>query len=138
MVLKGGTCVQPIAAQQTPCQPGQHRGADGVCFSCSHNDHFENGRCVPCQLGFHAQGDACVRDTQATTTQPAKCPPGQLGAPPNCKSALGMTGTPPNCCPPGSLFKNGQCVQAQATTTQPAKCPPGQLASLPAANAHWA
>jgi hypothetical protein len=37
-----------------------------------------------------------------------------------------MTGTPPNCCPPGSLFKNGQCVQAQATTAPPKyDCPPG-------------
>jgi hypothetical protein len=31
-------------------------------FSCSHNDHMENGRCVPCRKGFHVEGDECVPD----------------------------------------------------------------------------
>jgi len=45
------------------CGPGQNMDPNsGVCFSCSHNDHFENGRCVPCQLGFHVSGDSCVAD----------------------------------------------------------------------------
>lgn len=35
-------------------------GDDG--FSCSHNDHLENGRCVPCKEGFHVEGDECVAD----------------------------------------------------------------------------
>jgi hypothetical protein len=31
-------------------------------FSCSHNDHLENGKCVPCKAGFHVEGDECVAD----------------------------------------------------------------------------
>ncbi|MBK1868622.1 hypothetical protein [Taklimakanibacter albus] len=30
--------------------------------TCSHNDHLENGRCVPCRQGFHVEGDECVPD----------------------------------------------------------------------------
>jgi hypothetical protein len=34
----------------------------GGGFSCSHNDHLENGRCVPCKQGQHVEGDECVAD----------------------------------------------------------------------------
>lgn len=45
------------------CPEGQNFNPNtGNCFSCSHNDHFENGRCVPCQQGFHVSGDSCVAD----------------------------------------------------------------------------
>ncbi|WP_164768845.1 MULTISPECIES: hypothetical protein [unclassified Mesorhizobium] len=30
--------------------------------TCSHNDHLENGRCVPCRQGQHVEGDECVPD----------------------------------------------------------------------------
>ncbi|MBZ9739742.1 MULTISPECIES: hypothetical protein [unclassified Mesorhizobium] len=43
------------------CPAGQNLNpGTGNCFSCSHNDHFENGRCVPCQQGFHVSGESCV------------------------------------------------------------------------------
>lgn len=45
------------------CPEGQNLNPNtGNCFSCSHNDHFENGRCVPCQHGFHVSGESCVAD----------------------------------------------------------------------------
>ena len=45
------------------CPEGQNMDPNsGICFSCSHNDHFENGRCVPCQEGFHVSGDECISD----------------------------------------------------------------------------
>ena len=45
------------------CPAGQNLNPNtGNCFSCSHNDHFENGRCVPCQQGFHVSGESCVAD----------------------------------------------------------------------------
>jgi hypothetical protein len=54
---------QVIRKQGRRCPAGQNRDPNtGVCFSCSHNDHFENGRCVPCRSGFHAEGDRCVSD----------------------------------------------------------------------------
>lgn len=34
----------------------------GGGMTCSHNDHVENGRCVPCKKGFHVEGDECVAD----------------------------------------------------------------------------
>lgn len=40
---------------------GQEGGGDDG-FSCSHNDHLENGKCVPCKEGFHVEGDECVAD----------------------------------------------------------------------------
>lgn len=52
-----------LTAKAAACPAGQNRDPQsGVCFSCSHNDHFENGRCVPCKKGFHVEGDACVAD----------------------------------------------------------------------------
>jgi len=45
------------------CPAGQNLNPKtGSCFSCSHNDHFEDGRCVPCQQGFHVSGESCVAD----------------------------------------------------------------------------
>ncbi|RUU14259.1 hypothetical protein EOD23_01675 [Mesorhizobium sp. USDA-HM6] len=43
-----------------PIEGQEGGGGDG--FSCSHNDHLENGRCVPCKEGFHVEGDECVAD----------------------------------------------------------------------------
>ncbi len=121
----GRTCVVDSAAlparpgAMAPCpDPGQHRDPrSGVCFSCSHNDHFENGRCVAnsgavtCLRGTRLVNGVCVADVAAP---PARCP-------------LGMTGIPPTCCPPGTLFKNGTCEKpgrAQAPHPVQAACPP--------------
>lgn len=43
-----------------PIEGEGQEGGEG--FSCSHNDHLENGTCVPCKEGFHVEGDECVAD----------------------------------------------------------------------------
>ena len=61
--LKNGKCRKTEFPPIEQCPEGQNPDpVTGVCFSCSHNDHFENGTCVPCKRGFHVEGDACVAD----------------------------------------------------------------------------
>lgn len=45
-----------------PVEGEEGGGGQDDGFSCSHNDHLENGRCVPCKEGFHVEGDDCVAD----------------------------------------------------------------------------
>ena len=105
-------------ANVQPCTPDQRRGPDGICFSCSHEDHFDaSGQCVPCRPGFHVQGDACVRDGGTggagpvpVPAQPVRCDPPLSGFKPNCQCpAYRPVGTPPNCCPVGTVFRDGVC-----------------------------
>ena len=133
--VQGDACVPDKAPPNTgnggtnqgKCKdPRQRRGSDGVCFSCSHNDHFDaSNHCVPCQDGFHVEGDACVSDK--APAQRVKCDRPFLGFKPNCQCPLGELGKPPTCCPPGQPFKNGQCVEP---TAQPA-CPPNRPVGTP-------
>ena len=61
--FKNGKCRKTEFPPIEECPDGQNPDpVTGVCFSCSHNDHFENGVCVPCKQGFHVEGDACVSD----------------------------------------------------------------------------
>jgi hypothetical protein len=71
------------------CPPGQNPDpVTGVCFSCSHNDHFENGRCVPCKAGFHVEGDECVRDVvKKKKKKVRKCPAGKEFRNGRCRTA---------------------------------------------------
>jgi hypothetical protein len=63
MEFRNGRCRKSEFPEVEQCPEGQNPDpATGVCFSCSHNDHFENGRCVPCRQGFHVEGDQCVAD----------------------------------------------------------------------------
>ncbi len=165
----GRTCVAdrpaplPRPSANVPCpDPGQHRDPQsGVCFSCSHNDHFENGRCVPnagatgCLKGTHLENGVCVSDAAAP---PARCPLGMTGIPPTCcppgtlfkagkcekpvvaapqvlpaRCPLGMTGVPPTCCSPGTLFKDGKCEKPVVAAPQalPARCPLGMTGVPP-------
>jgi hypothetical protein len=121
---------------QGPCpQPDQHRDANGICFSCSHNDHFENGRCVPnsgaqrCPKGTHLENGVCV-----TTTAQAPCEPGQQRDPKSgvCFSCSHndhfengrcVPNTGARECRKGTHVENGVCVPDITQTSQ--KCPPG-------------
>lgn len=59
------------------CPAGQNRDpSTGICFSCSHNDHFENGECVPCKIGFHQEGDECVANVKKSKKTNKSCPAG--------------------------------------------------------------
>jgi hypothetical protein len=91
------------------CPPGQNPDpVTGVCFSCSHNDHFENGRCVPCKAGFHGEGDECVRDVaekKKKKEKVASCPPGQ-----NPDPVTGVCFS----CSHNDHFENGRCVPCKA------------------------
>jgi len=61
--LREGQCQKSEFPEIEECPDGQNLDPNtGVCFSCSHNDHFENGKCVPCKEGFHVEGDQCVAD----------------------------------------------------------------------------
>jgi hypothetical protein len=61
--LRDGQCQKSEFPEIEQCPDGQNLDPNtGVCFSCSHNDHFENGKCVPCKEGFHVEGDECVAD----------------------------------------------------------------------------
>lgn len=85
------------------CAPGQNRDPNtGVCFSCSHNDHFENGRCVPCKAGFHEEGDECVADVKKKKTKKKQA------------------------CPAGTEFRDGKCRKSEFPEIE--NCPEGQNA----------
>jgi hypothetical protein len=67
----GGGCVVGFHWNGQKCVPDKRKkngmppvegqqGDEG--FQCSHNDHLENGKCVPCKAGFHVEGDECVAD----------------------------------------------------------------------------
>lgn len=74
-------CVADAGSKKPPCSADQRRGPDGVCFSCSHNDHFDaSGTCVPCPPGQHVEGDSCVADGGATTKTPEQAPASQSEA----------------------------------------------------------
>lgn len=61
--FRDGQCQKSEFPEIEQCPDGQNLDPNtGVCFSCSHNDHFENGKCVPCKEGFHVEGDQCVAD----------------------------------------------------------------------------
>jgi hypothetical protein len=94
-----------------------------------------------CPVGMHFERSAgprggCVRDGGKGTDDggDGKCAAGTIGKPPNCKCPLGWLGKPPKCCPPGSRFKDGNCVRPTPTgkctggrvgTPPNCKCPPG-------------
>jgi hypothetical protein len=61
--FRDGQCQKSEFPEIEQCPDGQNLDPNtGACFSCSHNDHFENGKCVPCKEGFHVEGDQCVAD----------------------------------------------------------------------------
>jgi hypothetical protein len=130
------------SGEQSPCEPGQQRDPkSGVCFSCSHNDHFENGKCVPCRSGFHVEGDDCVPDApeQPTQEQPTDvltktCPDGsKVPVGKKCRhhqqdnGGGGTNGTQPQECAPGEISVNGECRAGG----MPGKvaCPEGQVSN---------
>lgn len=87
--------------KRNSCPPGQNRDPNtGVCFSCSHNDHFENGECVPCKEGFHQEGDECVPDAKKKKSRKQKS------------------------CPAGTEFRNGKCRKSEFPEVE--QCPEGQ------------
>lgn len=103
MEFRGGSCRAPVGSggtngTQQPCAPGQNRDPrTGVCFSCSHNDQFVNGKCVP-----------KTRPAQPEPQCPGNRPVGKF---PNCcpVNAQFING---RCnCQPGFEFRRGQCVQ---------------------------
>ena len=115
-----------------------------MCFSCSHNDHFENGRCVPnsgpviCRGGSHLENGICVSNERPSPQQKRSCPagykvldkPNKYGAycePPaptaKCPPSA-PEGTPPNChCPAGTVSREGFC--------RPATCGPNMTGVPP-------
>ncbi|MGZ5862424.1 MAG: hypothetical protein ACXWKB_03925 [Methyloceanibacter sp.] len=138
---QGGT-PQSKQGEQSPCEPGQQRDPQsGVCFSCSHNDHFENGKCVPCRAGFHVEGEDCVPDAgaQPTEEQPndvltKTCPDGStVPVWKKCRhhqqdnDGGGTNGTQPQECAPGEISVNGECRAGG----MPGKvaCPEGQVSN---------
>ncbi|MCA0433303.1 MAG: hypothetical protein LCH46_08560 [Proteobacteria bacterium] len=87
----GKTKKKKLKKKAGSCPPGQNRDPNsGVCFSCSHNDHFDpaKGRCVPCKAGFHVEGDRCV---------------------PNKKNSKSKKS-----CPEGTEFRSGKCRPPKA------------------------
>ena len=110
------------------CQPGQqHDPITGVCFSCSHNDHFENGKCVPCVAGFHEEGDQCVADAkkglktngcpQGMEMKNGKCKKSTFPPIEQCADGQELDPASGTCfsCSHNDHFENGKCVP----------CPPG-------------
>ncbi len=67
---KGGSCPEGTEFANGKCRKSEFPPVEGQGggggeddgFSCSHNDHLENGKCVPCKEGFHVEGDECVAD----------------------------------------------------------------------------
>ena len=108
------------------CQSGQqHDPSTGVCFSCSHNDHFENGTCVPCKMGFHEEGDECVMDAhQGNQTKGCsdgmelkhgKCRKSEFPPIEQCADGQQLDPASGTCfsCSHNDHFENGKCMPCQ-------------------------
>lgn len=108
--FRNGACRGPKPPKEVGCPRGQNRDPKtGVCFSCSHNDVFVNGKCVP----------------KKAPPPPQQCPPDRpVGKFPRCcpQNAQFING---QCrCLPGLQFRRGQCVAVQPP---PVNCPQGQI-----------
>jgi hypothetical protein len=111
--FRNGACRGPKAPKEVSCPRGQNRDPKtGVCFSCSHNDVFVNGKCVP-------------KKAPPPPPPPQQCPPDRpVGKFPRCcpQNAQFVNG---QCrCLPGLQFRRGQCVAVQPA---PVNCPQGQI-----------
>ena len=108
------------------CPPGENPDpSTGVCFACSHNDHFENGTCVPCKIGFHQEGEECivdVKNSRKTKSCPAgkeftkgKCRKSEFPPVESCPEGQNPDPTTGICfsCSHNDHFENGTCVPCQ-------------------------
>jgi hypothetical protein len=130
--------------KRAACEPGQNRDPEtGVCFSCSHNDHFENGKCVPCKAGFHEDGDECVADAKVEPQSDEKtCPKGKHFDKGKCRKIKSPSAEQTGECNAGQArdpetgicfncarnehVENGKCVAGRATDADTRTCPQGR------------
>ncbi len=113
-ITPGKKVKKKLKVKVRDCPAGQNRDPKtGVCFSCSHNDHFENGKCVPCKPGFH---EADVTDDNGEVNR--ECVP-------NGKKTNSKTQTKKSC-PEGTEFKNGKCQKRKSEFPEVEQCPEGQ------------